>query len=54
MAYAGSNRADVIDLLLPVVGNTANSVPVAGLATLAVGIIGTLARPRRRAVAARR
>ncbi|XP_015679748.1 26S proteasome non-ATPase regulatory subunit 2 [Protobothrops mucrosquamatus] len=39
LAYAGSNREDVLTLLLPVMGDSKSSMEVAGVTALACGII---------------
>uniref|UniRef100_A0A646QHD2 26S proteasome non-ATPase regulatory subunit 2 n=1 Tax=Hemiscolopendra marginata TaxID=943146 RepID=A0A646QHD2_9MYRI len=39
LAYAGSNRSDVLSLLLPVIGDSKSSMEVIGVAALACGLI---------------
>lgn len=39
MAYAGSNREDVLTLLLPAMGDSKSSMEVVGMAALACGMI---------------
>ena len=39
LAYAGSNREDILSLLLPVIGDPASSMEVVGMAALACGLV---------------
>ena len=39
LAYAGSNRDDVLSLLLPVLGDSKASMEVVGMAALACGMV---------------
>jgi 26S proteasome regulatory subunit N1 len=39
LAYAGSNREDVISLLLPVIADSASNMEVVSMAALACGLI---------------
>jgi len=40
LAYAGSNRADIIDMILPTLSDTSLGIELIGIAALAVGVIG--------------